>query len=72
MFREAADIAYQFKWSRTEILSMTKKERREWLSEIDRIHKDEVDKKEIGMTNEIEKILTVKSEFDAKQEGGGW
>lgn len=49
---------------------MTKRERREWLSEIERIHKDEVDKKEVGMTNEIEKILTVKSEFDAKQEGG--
>ena len=38
--REVAAIAYHFHWGRNECLDLSRSERRAWLSEIDRIHKE--------------------------------
>jgi hypothetical protein len=38
--REIAAIAYHFHWGREECLALSRSERRAWLSEIDRIHKE--------------------------------
>jgi len=51
---------------------MTKKEREVWLAEIERIKKEENNRKEEGMKNEIEKILSQKAEFNSNQENVGW
>lgn len=41
LYREAADLAYHFHWSRNDVLGMTSSERRQWLFEIHRIHGEE-------------------------------
>lgn len=38
IFEEAADLAYYFHWPRSEIMSMTGKERTLWLKQIRRLH----------------------------------
>jgi hypothetical protein len=38
IYREAADLAYYFNWSRGDILGMTGQERKTWLGQIRRIH----------------------------------
>ena len=38
IYREAAYIAYHFGWSRKEILSMSRRERKRWLQQISRIN----------------------------------
>jgi len=54
---------------------MTKKEREDWLAEINRIKNEENNKKEDEMKKQIEKILTQKAEFNSNnltQENIGW
>jgi hypothetical protein len=41
IYREAADVAYYLHWSKGEILKMSGRERRIWLKQIGRIHRQE-------------------------------
>jgi len=41
IFEEAADLAYYFHWPRSEIMSMTGKERLLWLKQIRRLHSEQ-------------------------------
>jgi hypothetical protein len=41
IYREAADLAYYFNWARGDIMGMTGRERKTWLSQIKRIHKEQ-------------------------------
>ena len=56
IFEEAADLAFHFHWSRTEIMAMTEKERTIWLKQINRIHKEQ-EKKKFSEFNDQIKFL---------------
>lgn len=62
MLREAADIAYYFKWPKSEIMTMTKRERFEWISQINRIHEEELRQRAADSENELQRILQVRGE----------
>ena len=72
VFREAAKLAYNFKWPKSEIMPMTRNERNEWMAEIDRIVGEEESKRNKGMSNEIKEVLAAKAHFDSRQEKAGW
>lgn len=63
IFREAADIAYHFKWAKSEIMGMTKKERIEWLMQINRIQTEERKQRLIDSQDEIDRIMQAKNEY---------
>ncbi|MCR5254007.1 MAG: GpE family phage tail protein [Treponema sp.] len=54
IFEEAADLAYYFHWSRTEIMSMTGKERTSWLKQIKRIHSIQDKKKNSELLEQMQ------------------
>lgn len=62
IFREAADIAYNFKWAKSDIMDMTKQERLEWLAQIHRIHGEERMQRVADSESEIERILKLREE----------
>jgi len=61
VYREAADLAYHFHWQRKDIMEMTMKERRIWLAEISRIHKEQKRAREEEMIEQFEQIENYKN-----------
>lgn len=57
LYREAADLAYYFHWSRNDVLSMTESERKQWLSEIHRVHKAEYRQRQKETLEQIQRII---------------
>ena len=43
LYPEVALIAYHFHWSRSECMSMSRKERRQWINEIGKINREIAD-----------------------------
>lgn len=62
IFREAADIAYNFKWTKGDIMDMTRQERLEWLAQIRRIHGEEQRQRMADSESEIARILRLREE----------
>ncbi len=56
LYREAADIAYHFHWPKNEIFVMTGKERKQWLSEINRIHEAEYRQRKKELIEQVHQI----------------
>lgn len=55
-------VVRYFKWSKTEIMGMTKKERTEWLEQISRIHEEERQQRFADSEAEIQRILKSREE----------
>lgn len=68
IFREAADIAYNFKWSKGDIMDMTKQERLDWLAQIQRIHGEEQRQRLADSESELARILRLREERENGEE----
>ena len=55
-------VVRYFKWSKTEIMGMTKKERTEWLEQINRIHEEERQQRFADPEAEIQRLLQSREE----------
>ena len=62
VYREAADIAYYFNWPRGEILSLSGRERRIWLSQINRIHSKQRELREKEAMDQAMRIIATKQQ----------
>ncbi|MDR3303824.1 MAG: GpE family phage tail protein [Treponema sp.] len=60
MFREAADLAYYFHWPRAEIMAMTRRERRDWLAQINRIHTEQKKQRDRELVEQVEQIYALR------------
>ncbi len=61
VYREAADLAYYFKWQMREILGMTMRERRIWLSQIDRIHLEQKKARDKELSRQVEYLESLRA-----------
>jgi len=61
VYREAADLAYYFNWQRGEIMSMNMKERRIWLSQINRIHFEQKQAREREIAEQAASLINMKN-----------
>jgi hydroxyacyl-ACP dehydratase HTD2-like protein with hotdog domain len=61
IYREAADLAYFLHWQRGDILGMTMRERRIWLSQITRIHNEQKSMRASEVEEHTEYIYNLKS-----------
>lgn len=64
VFREAADLAYYFHWPRSEIMTMTGKERNIWLSQIMRIHHEQHSQRQLETREASEMIESLRKEYE--------
>ena len=62
IYREAADIAYYFHWSKQELQEMNGKERQVWLKQINRIHQAQTEQRKKENEAQIKMIQTAKNE----------
>lgn len=60
LYREAADLAYHFHWSKENILSMNGGERKQWLSEINRIHEEEYRQRKKEVMEQVQEIIRLR------------
>jgi hypothetical protein len=57
LYREAADLAYYFHWTREAVFLMNSRERRVWLGQITRIHALRKKAREEETWEQFERIL---------------
>ena len=61
VYREAADLAYYFKWQRGDIFGMTMQERRLWLSQIKRINFEQKMARDKELTEHTEYVRDMRT-----------
>jgi hypothetical protein len=67
LYREAANLAYYFNWPRNDIMGMTGEERRIWLDQIMRIHREQRQARQEESRMDAERILKMRRQAE---EGG--
>ena len=62
IYGEAAHIAYYFHWSQSEIWNMNGRERKMWISQIDRIHQEAKAQRERELFEHSAQIIALQNE----------
>lgn len=62
IYREAADLAYYFHWARHDIMAMTGRERNVWLSQINRIHREQKTQRDREAREQTERLLALRAD----------
>jgi len=62
VYREAADLAYYFHWQKGDIMGMTMRERRIWLSQIGRIHAEQKKTRDNELMEQAAVLMNMKSQ----------